>query len=281
MKLRCLVFVLALLGALGSDSWGQSKQPPQAQGVQTDQQTYGAKKGQQNPAQQDGQPANSVATVPQAVTPELKKEGQNNTNHSAEEVSEYWPFLIFGTKLKITDSLLALFTFCLVVIGAWQGRELRRTVSSIIRQERPFLRPTEITSFLQAGDNFEANKTALMSYRLENYGRTPAILTEVRVEVVIRTEVPNPMKTMGLPIYHQEVVKPDKSSREFYGTSVVDIGDSDMRTVFKKTAGLYFTGFVRYRDVYDRKRITVFCWQYDYAMNSFFPVRSKRHNYTK
>jgi hypothetical protein len=198
---------------------------------------------------------------------------------SPPEPTEYW--MILGHQLKITDTLLATFTLLLVVVGTWQGIVLNRTVQSVIRQERPFLRPTEITSFIQKGSDFEANMMALVSFRLENYGRTPAILTEFRCEVVIRSELPNPMKTMGVKIFHQEVVGPDKQSREFYAFSGVDIGDSDMAAVFRKTAFLYFIGFVRYLDVYDRKRITVFCWEFDYATNSFFPVASKRHNYTK
>jgi hypothetical protein len=195
------------------------------------------------------------------------------------EPTEYW--LILGHQLKITDTLLAAFTLLLVFVGTWQGIVLNRTVRSVIRQERPFLRPTEITSFITKATDFEANKMALVSFRLENYGRTPAILTEFKCEIVIRTELPNPLKTMGVKIFHQEVVGPDNRSREFHAYSVVDIGDADIAAVFKKTAFLYFMGFVRYRDVYNRNRITVFCWEFDYATNSFFPVASKQHNYTK
>jgi hypothetical protein len=197
----------------------------------------------------------------------------------SKEPTEFW--VIAGHQLKITDSLLATFTLLLVVVGVWQGIVLDRTVRSVIRQERPFLRPTEITSFIQAGNDFEANKMALASFRLENYGRTPAILTEFRCEIVIRTEPPNPMTTRGVEIFHQEVISGEKQGRELYATSSVDIGPPDINMLFRKTAALYFVGFVRYRDVYERKRITVFCWQYDYACNSFFPVASRRHNYTK
>jgi hypothetical protein len=279
MTFRGLVIALALLAVSASDSWGQSQHPPQTQRIKLEQQSDSGRKIENQgarDAQNTGQPP---IVLPEASAPEKKDHGGDNSSESAEGGTEYYVF--YGYRFKITDILIVIFTGLLVVTGCWQGIELNRTVSSIIRQERPFLRPTEITSFIQAGDDFEANKTALMSYRLENYGRTPAILTEFRAEVVIRFELPNPMKTQGLPIFHQEVVTPDKPSREFYGTSVVDIGDRDKTTLFKKTAFLYFIGFVRYRDVYDRKRITAFCWQYDYATDSFFPVRSKRHNYTK
>jgi hypothetical protein len=41
--------------------------------------------------------------------------------------SEYWPFLVFGTRLKITDSLLALFTFFSVLVAGGQAWLLYRT----------------------------------------------------------------------------------------------------------------------------------------------------------
>jgi hypothetical protein len=118
--------------------------------------------------------------------------------------------VIAGHQFKITDTVLVAFTGFLVVVGSWQAFELNRTVRSVIRQERPFLRPTEITSFIQAGNDFKANKMALASFRLENYGRTPAILTEFRCEIVIRTEPPNPMTTRGVEIFHQEVISGEK-----------------------------------------------------------------------
>ena len=114
MRFRCLVIALALLAAFASDSWAQSQQPAQTQRVQTDQQpdSPGASKGKADePARQ---PSKSQSVVPEGKSPDLKKETGDRGNHGAEEASEYWPFLIFGTRLKITDLLLALLPFWLV-----------------------------------------------------------------------------------------------------------------------------------------------------------------------
>jgi hypothetical protein len=51
-------------------------------------------------------------------------------NQRSQEGTEYWPS-IFGARLKITDSLLAVFTLCLVVIGARQATRLRETVNEM------------------------------------------------------------------------------------------------------------------------------------------------------
>src|SRR5947209_4313352 len=114
MKHRGLVIGLTLLlAAFASDSWGQSQQPPQAQGVQADQQSKNPRASEDNSAEPAAQPNKSQTNSPESKAPDLKKQASDHSDHGAEEASEYWPFLIVGTRLKITDSLLSLFTFLL------------------------------------------------------------------------------------------------------------------------------------------------------------------------
>src|SRR5262249_7164610 len=58
----------------------------------------------------------------------------------APQGTEFWPPFL-GYRLKITDSLLALFTLLLVIVGGWQASQLRRTVQSRITAERPQIHP--------------------------------------------------------------------------------------------------------------------------------------------
>jgi hypothetical protein len=131
MSLRCLMIALIFLAAIVSDSAGQSRQPTQTQEVKQSKSRGVSENNAEKPVTKSNEPQ---AIIPEGRSPNLKEEASNRSNHSAEEASEYWPFLIFGTKLKITDSLLALFTLLLVLIGAWQGYKLKRTVD-LAREE--------------------------------------------------------------------------------------------------------------------------------------------------
>ena len=98
MKLLCLVIALVLSTAFALHSRGQSQEPPKTERVQTDQGATADKGKSDQPA---GQADNPQPIVPEVKAPVLKKEPGGRGDHSAEETSEYWPFLFFGTRLKI------------------------------------------------------------------------------------------------------------------------------------------------------------------------------------
>jgi hypothetical protein len=106
----------------------RSQEPPQTPRVETNQQS--------NRPGEPGRSVAGVAAIPADPTVNLKKESGNCCAHGAEETSEFWPFRLWGHRLKITDSLLALFTFLLVILAAWQGFQLKRTVDSAEKSDR-------------------------------------------------------------------------------------------------------------------------------------------------
>jgi len=57
-----------------------------------------------------------------------------NTEKSGEQASEYWTIL--GRTLKITDTLLAMFTFLVIPVGIGQAYFLKRTVVHMRISER-------------------------------------------------------------------------------------------------------------------------------------------------
>jgi hypothetical protein len=129
MLIRVALAALLALG-IGGGAWSQSlcegpftwgKCPPQTPRIQADQQP---------------QSTQSIQGAPNAPPASQQTEGSNNeqyrkdhTEKTAEDATEYWPFSIMGHRLKITDSLLALFTLFLVVVGVVQGWALIRTVN--------------------------------------------------------------------------------------------------------------------------------------------------------
>src|SRR5215216_741345 len=101
--------------------------PPQAPQVQSEQQTNGATESQQQGTQQTTPTQQAPAIEQHNPAEDAKRQTDHDAEKRAEEAREYWPFHILGARLKITDSLLALFTFILIVVGIGQGIFLFRT----------------------------------------------------------------------------------------------------------------------------------------------------------
>jgi len=83
-------------------------------------------------------------------------------NNNQNENTEFW--VVFGRKLKITDSLLALFTFCLFIatIGLWidSGKQVNITKDTLVADKRAFVFANGITSFWE-----KDQKTGLYNWR--------------------------------------------------------------------------------------------------------------------
>ena len=100
------------------------KSPPQTPSVKTEQQADGALKGQGNPSDQTkSSPDAAVGQHQPSAASEAKSHGQ--LKEGAHEASEFWT--IGGRSLKITDTLLVVFTFCLFLATValfWATRDL-------------------------------------------------------------------------------------------------------------------------------------------------------------
>jgi hypothetical protein len=110
----------------------------------------------------------------------------DHQNGGAEEGTEYWPPLL-GVRLKITDSLLALFTLLLVVVGGAQSRLLKKTISdtaaaastanrtardAIAAANRPWL-AVEVSDGRGVKWD-EKGMTLTIGLKIVNYGNSPA-----------------------------------------------------------------------------------------------------------
>ena len=177
-------FAAALIAAaLGGLAVAQSQEtPPQAPQVKIEQNSDSAAKTNTD-SHHDAQSTKQEVPVDHHNSAiDTKRQTDQEAEKRAEEASEYGIF--FGRRLKITDFLLALFTFFLVVVGFGQGIFLYRTdqgthkaanaakesADALVIVERPYIFMT--TPKIVNGPN----NGYILEYALTNYGRTPAIL---------------------------------------------------------------------------------------------------------
>jgi hypothetical protein len=99
--------IVALL--LSYAAFAQSQPTPsEAPQVNAEQKSDAPLKSQQQTNQPEQVTGDKSMPLSQAITPPQHPDTEQNAQHSDDEGTEYWPPL-FGYRLKITDSLLALF----------------------------------------------------------------------------------------------------------------------------------------------------------------------------
>lgn len=197
------VNVALILCGLAFVLLGSSQQTPQ---IPPQQQTESAIGSQHEAQQQNEASDKSAAIVPTSPSGNKQKERAPSTDESAEKGTEFWSPLS-GYKFKITDSLLALFTFLLVVAGAWQGIHLRRTViatrnlaQATVGLELPKLRVMDafIGEATRIPDNrAERIEKPYVAVVVANFGKTPAFITDWVINVRIGASLPDPPQFQG------------------------------------------------------------------------------------
>lgn len=182
----CVAFIVwvAFLAAYSDTRTYHGQETPR---VETNQQAKGAAKSEPVTKEQDQRAEDTLGPSKHLITSDLDKEGSRTGDERAEQGSEYWPFLIFGFRLKVTDSLLAVFTAFLVVIGAYQGWQLLRTVTGANEI-------AEANVALESPILVIGRMTAAMGFPIEiaftNYGRSPAIVVADCLELVCKQALP-------------------------------------------------------------------------------------------
>jgi hypothetical protein len=200
MKLVRAVVLFAMFSLTASAQSQES--PSQAPRVQTEQQPNGAAERDTQGAQKTDTARDQAPIVHPNAANNAKGKADRDTHHGAEDTGEYWPFSIFGAHLKITDSLLALFTFFLIVVGIGQGIFLYLTnrgtqkaaeaaylnAQAVIDSERARLFVVmngenvggvlrSIAGVVIPPDMMDGSiPRLLISYSFKNFGKTPAIV---------------------------------------------------------------------------------------------------------
>jgi hypothetical protein len=126
-----------------------------------------------------------------------QEDGGKQSEQREEEGTEFWPPL-FGVRLKITDSLLALFTFGLLIFTGllWRStdklwiageKQLKLAREALVADQRAWLIVTsfEIES-IKIGEivNGAAGATVEATIKISNVGRTPALKADMQVKLI-------------------------------------------------------------------------------------------------
>ena len=207
----------------------------------------------------------------------------------APQGTEFWPPFL-GYRLKITDSLLALFTLLLVIVGGWQASQLRRTVQSRITAERPQIHPGPFnTSKLRPSGALAAHPLAdevpppIIDWTFMNVGKSPGIIREVRGELILAPRLPWRRRFTYSEVLPAELIvrggqQTDDISFPF--NRKLTLQEIDLLGV--GTVQFCFFGYVKYTDAFRQLHTKAFAFRiYTRPRDRAQPIGGSRYNYTK
>jgi hypothetical protein len=275
--LKWSTWIVAALVIVCVEAW--SNEPAKAPGVPANQQANRPAESEKKPDQKPKAAADKMAPVPSLPSKSQNEHGGNDTDASAYDRSEYWTIL--GRKLKITDTILAVFTLALVLIGAWQGAHLKRTVSSFIAGERPYIYPIEPTHHGFEPPHKSQARTPRVSISFVNLGKTIAVIRGVRAELFFGDLPKRPIFSYSAMRRGYVIARPDTTApfNVFYFNR--EMAPDELTTVLKGTTKAYFFGHVIYTDIFDRMHEKGFCF-YIHANSAQCETAGGRpYNYSK
>ncbi len=257
-----LVVVMTCKGA-------QSDEPPKAPRVPINQQTNSSADNEKKSDQQPRTTADKPTVIPSPPHHHQDKKRSDESDETAYDRSEYWP--IFGRNLKITDTLLAAFTAILVIVGAWQGIHLKRTVDSFMTGERPYLFPTlpDTKGLLPTGLRrthypnipIEQRPVPTTSIRFGNFGKTIGIIREVRGELVFGEIPTKPKFGYSKPYLGQQVTRSEQQTEDMYFIFDRSLTPAELNKILAGEMKVHFFGYVKYTDIFDRLHEKRFCFR--------------------
>lgn len=116
-----------------------SEEPPKTPEVKSEQQTEGGVQRENNSSHQQKPPAPSIAVIPNTDAEAAENKSGHKTHNGGQEGAEFWTAK--GYSLKITDTLLVLFTFLLFLATVALWWSTRRLVKGADETAKTQLRP--------------------------------------------------------------------------------------------------------------------------------------------
>jgi hypothetical protein len=267
---RATIAVLLLAMLIGENTMAQSQEPtPQAPQIPTEQQPNRPADSQQDAARNRGD-AHQASGNPQSLPNDAgKREPERNANKSDDQTTEFWT--VFRRRLKITDTFLVGFTFLLfgaTVLLWWTTRDLVKGAEDTAeRQLRAYVLP-EKALLLNIND-----PTPRYIFHVKNYGQTPA--RELTVWVGWRyfdiQKIDIPKTRPALPNLSKYLLGPQGFTTH---SDIVYLDDTRKQQIRNGAAIFLLFGDVRYKDVFERDRVTTFrfAWGGGYSMDTTGPL---------
>ena len=227
--------------------------------------------GQRKPYRQQ-QPNEAAIEDRRSVHPTV--EGSRDSGQAPDRASEDW--VVLGHRLKITDTLLAAFTFVLCWIGWWQGRQLKRTVDHMEKANETQLR-AYVHQQIVGWRGITDGRALGLHLALANKGQTPARNTR-NVGTIKILPFPLP-EVFDFPLPKAQVTQrvsvwPNENNGS-QGWIVADrpFSESELEEITtidaKRRAWAY--GVLTYEDIFGRERHTRYCWFLDPASVQYKP----------
>ena len=166
-----------------------SQETPQAPQIQTEDKTNSTLESKEQGQHKETITDKAAVPFPQHVPSISNEKSGGNTDKSEEEGNEFWP-PFFGYKIKITDSLLSLFTFGLFVATWFLFRATRDLVVSAEETSKRQLRAYISVEPRGIGKR-DANGPPAGFIRARNVGATPAHNVKVAIKMDILEKLPD------------------------------------------------------------------------------------------
>jgi hypothetical protein len=231
----------------------------------------------QNTKTQNQTSTSPLTTIKPTLSPPLQEIRENESpQYGKEQKYSWWYF-------SLTDVLLAIFTFALVVVGLFQFHILRGTLKATAKAakaaqdsadalpaiERAYLfvnvvidlsdyDPDEVFRIIPRG-----NKVKII---VTNHGKTPAILERI-------TLTNNCFFTENFdlhPPFGTDIIINGRDRN--YSTPFFIHSTEELQEIIACKSNLVCEGTIQYTDVFDISRIEVgFCWQWNNLFDRFNP----------
>jgi hypothetical protein len=267
-----LASVFAIFLSLGAYAQSQPA-PSETPQINLQQESDRPFKPENEAKQPQERPRDITVSIPQPITMNLNHNAAQKTDGSENEGTEYWP-VFWGLHLKITDSLLALFTLLLFIatgVLGWSTVALWRvTRDEFVATHRPRLRIRGI-SF----DGFTNERIQLAWVYVQNVGVNSAL--NIRFDAVFAQKVapgirkPPWIDKLSPNITHgpQKLISGQRGTFEPSTPHPLGPHEANEIRVLGYAPTLMLIGRICYVDSVGIERETGFGWIYDPRVSDF------------
>lgn len=291
--LLLMVFMFSL------SCWAQSIPPAQTRAKASEVKQYSTSNCQQaSPANNPGTDNNPVvvkvlpALYDSKEAEAIRKEREAKAAVDTDLVRLTGDLAAYTKQLAVFTAVLAFIATLQLLVFAYQGWQLKRTVESAENIERPYL----VQAFDMAGifpphhainvwpDQNYAYIPGV-NYGIKNCGKTPAIITQQYVDIVILEALPaNPPYAPPI-IYGDGIVAAgDEMGPSFIpvgdGNTVTTITTEDWKAFAEQKKFFLFFGYVKYESIFGKKHETRFGYRFqiENAYSTFNEVGGDAYN---
>jgi hypothetical protein len=233
----------------------QSQQSPQTPSEQ--QSDRALKEQEKGTPKAQGSPA-PAPLAPMVHPPGRDRERQRHTGQGDDESSEFWT--ISGRRVKITDTLLVVFTFVLSVATVFLWLSTRRLVKGAENTAERQLRAYVFSERARIEDAFSPKGGSVLVV-IKNFGQTPAYDHSVTFDYLLvgkgeRCPANEPRQT-ALSRGHMAPSVP-----KGINISLRAWGSGERAALESGDQILYVFGRIRYTDAFEKRRSTCFCYAF-------------------